>query len=162
MSLPSASSEMCFGKVCVWVSPEADPETRVRVQVVYLGGDSRKQGERGEWDMEGKAGRRWCVIKVTMGRGSNSSSLGNPGDGVEYVGQGWVFVHQLPSVIGWRLVLGMWMWTFQHLLPSRVSKKALDKETWCRQLDRAQQGHGWQAKGHIGLVLATFTWANDP
>lgn len=39
--------------VLVWASPKANPETKIWVQVVYLGRDPRKHGERMEkWDKE--------------------------------------------------------------------------------------------------------------
>lgn len=98
-----------------------------------------------------------CVNQVTMGRGSNSISLGNPRDGMEYVGQGWVFVHQLLSVIGWRLVLEY----VNVNIPAPPAFHGLRESPWQRDVvqaaGRVDQGHEWQAKGHTGLVLATFT-----
>lgn len=42
--------------VLVWVSPKANPETKIRVQVVYLGDDPRKHGERVESETRKRGG----------------------------------------------------------------------------------------------------------
>lgn len=40
------TSSLCAVPLSWLGSPKADPETRIWVQVVYLGGDSRKHSER--------------------------------------------------------------------------------------------------------------------
>lgn len=43
-------------------SPKADPESRTWVQVVYLGGDPRKQGKRvRKRDQEGRKANETCI-----------------------------------------------------------------------------------------------------
>lgn len=66
--------------VFVLVSPEADPETRIHIQIVFLGGDLRKCQQRKE-DKEGKTANRGSVFKHVSSMGNRHLvPLGNSGN----------------------------------------------------------------------------------
>lgn len=92
--------------------PAAGPESRIWVQVVYLGGDSRKHSERVRKEA-GKGGKpikhaiinRSLSLKATGIRSTLGDTLGNY---VTHLGIiHWIvrFIHQLESLTGYESLL---------------------------------------------------------
>jgi hypothetical protein len=91
--------------------PRSILETRIQLQVGYLGGDARKhQWENGVWCREEKGANDGVSSSWLLQWGTGASSLGKSGSqsrtyiiiiplkGVE-VGV-WVCMHQIPSILG--------------------------------------------------------------
>lgn len=58
-----------------WVSLEVDSESRIQMQIVYLGGRRKPNGVVGKWDREGKVANHGCAIKSITTLGPWSSIL---------------------------------------------------------------------------------------
>lgn len=63
--------------VLIWVAPEADSDIRLRIQVVYVGGELRKVEKGRKWDRESNEATKECVTKLVSTVYSWSSGMWN-------------------------------------------------------------------------------------